>query len=254
MSIYLSINIQTSPNNHLLLAICGHFTDSQEKLINALLGLYTVASYSKDKQQNTLLPVLEDYGITQKLGAVISDNYTTNNKLCRIISDQLFQKEGIKQNPVYQRIRYQGHILNLTVQAFLFKNLISLNNIKSYEEDKVKGKELDPKEEKEKSNTFRKLGALRKLYNITIHTRSLASRIREFKSLIGRRIPLNNCTRQNSQYFMLSVAIKKKSTLNTYTKRNLNTLKKDYLSPKDWEALRIIKSFLQIFYQATLKC
>jgi len=32
---------------------------------------------------------------------------------------------------------------------------------------------------------------------------------------------------------MLSVAIKKESALNTYTKRNLNTLKKDYLSPKD---------------------
>jgi len=69
------------------------------------------------------------------------------------------------------------------------------------------GKELDPKEEKEKSNLFWKLGALRKLYNITIYTRSLASRIREFKSLIGRRIPLNNCIRWNSWYFMLSVAI-----------------------------------------------
>ncbi|OCK90772.1 uncharacterized protein K441DRAFT_530084, partial [Cenococcum geophilum 1.58] len=76
--------------------------------------------------------------------------------------------------------------------AFLFKNLISLNNIKLYKEDKVKGKELDLKEEKEKSNIFRKLGALKKLYNITIHTYSSAGYIREFKSLIGRRIPLNN--------------------------------------------------------------
>ncbi len=57
------------------------------------------------------------------------------------------------------------------------------------------GKELDLKEEKEKSNIFRKLGALRKLYNITVYTYSLASRIREFKGLIGRRIPLNNRTR-----------------------------------------------------------
>ncbi|OCK89525.1 uncharacterized protein K441DRAFT_583793, partial [Cenococcum geophilum 1.58] len=75
--------------------------------------------------------------------------------------------------------------------AFLFKNLISLNNIKLYKE----GKELDLKEEKEKSNSFRKLSALRKLYNITVYTCSLASRIREFKSLIERRIPLNNHTK-----------------------------------------------------------
>jgi len=29
-----------------------------------------------------------------------------------------------------------------------------------------------------------------------------------------------------------------------YTKLNLDTLKKDYLSLKDWEALRMIKKFL----------
>ncbi|OCK96220.1 uncharacterized protein K441DRAFT_553340, partial [Cenococcum geophilum 1.58] len=52
-----------------------------------------------------------------------------------------------------------------------------------------------------------KLSVLRKLYNITIYTYSLASRIREFKGLIGRRIPLNNYIRWNSWYFMLSVAI-----------------------------------------------
>ena len=64
-----------------------------------------------------------------------------------------------------------------------------------YKDNKVKGKELDPKEEKEKSNIFSRRGALRKLYNITIYTCSLAGYIREFKSLIGRRILLNNRTR-----------------------------------------------------------
>jgi len=64
-----------------------------------------------------------------------------------------------------------------------------------YKEDKIKGKELNPKEEKEKSDTFQKLSALGKLYNITIHTCSSAGCIREFESLAGRRIPLNNCTR-----------------------------------------------------------
>ena len=53
---------------------------------------------------------------------------------------------------------------------------------------------------------------------------------------------------------MLSIAIQKEPALNTYTKHNLDTLEKDYLSPKDWEALCTMKSFLQIFHQATLKC
>ena len=49
--------------------------------------------------------------------------------------------------------------------------------------------------------------------------------------------------RWNSWYFILSVAIQKESALDMYTKRNLNMLKKDYLSLKDWEVLCIIKSF-----------
>jgi len=72
---------------------------------------------------------------------------------------------------------------------------------------KEKGKDLDLKEEKEKDNIFWNLSALRKLYNITIYTHSLASYIREFKSLTGRRIPLNNYIRWNSWYFILSIVI-----------------------------------------------
>ena len=67
-----------------------------------------------------------------------------------------------------------------------------------YKKDKVKRKEVNPKEEKEKSDIFQKLSVLGKLYNITVYTRSSASCIREFKSLTGRRIPLNNCIKWNS--------------------------------------------------------
>jgi len=42
---------------------------------------------------------------------------------------------------------------------------------------------------------FRAIGPLRKLYNIIIYIRNSASRIREFKDLVGRIIPLNNRTR-----------------------------------------------------------
>ena len=45
---------------------------------------------------------------------------------------------------------------------------------------------------------------------------------------------------------MLNVVIQKKSALNIYTKCNLDILKKDYFSLKDWEALYTIKFFLDI--------
>ena len=44
--------------------------------------------------------------------------------------------------------------LTLLYKLFFFENLISLDDIKSYKEDKVKGKKVDPKEEKEKNDIF----------------------------------------------------------------------------------------------------
>ena len=64
--------------------------------------------------------------------------------------------------------------------------------IKLYKKNKVKEKELNPDREKKKSNIFWKLSILKKLYNITIYTYSSVSYIREFKSLIRKRIPFNN--------------------------------------------------------------
>jgi len=63
-SIYLSLDIWTSPNWLLFLRICTYFVEqSQEKLSKALLALYIVVNYSRDKQFTTLLLVLKDYSI-----------------------------------------------------------------------------------------------------------------------------------------------------------------------------------------------
>src|SRR6266516_4667072 len=68
-SIHLSLDIWTSPNRLLLLGICAHFVDcTEEKHTKALLALRPVANHSGDEQFNTLLAVLQDYGIVRKLG------------------------------------------------------------------------------------------------------------------------------------------------------------------------------------------
>ena len=43
------------------------------------------------------------------------DNVTLNDKMLRYIANEI---EGF--NPVLQRIRYFGHMINLVIQAFLF--------------------------------------------------------------------------------------------------------------------------------------
>jgi hypothetical protein len=248
-NIHLSVDIWTSPNNHLLLAICAHFVNSNEQRVKALLALRTVASHSGEEQWNTLLPVLQDYGILRKLGALIADNSTTNDVLSRTISQYLLREENIKWDPQYQRIRCQGHVINLIVQAFLF-NSTQLDQIESNDNDTER--ELNEKEKRENKEVFRAMGALGKLHNIIVHSRSSAGRTKEFTSLAQRMIPLDNSTRWNSWFHMLSTSLMHEGSIDKYVKSNFKTLEKDYLSPQDWRTLRTINAFLQPFHRATL--
>ena len=81
--IHLLVDIWTLPNRHLLLGVTGDFIDCiEEKHLKTLLGLRPVAGYSGDDQFDVLLPLLQDYDIVRKLGAVVGDNSSTNDTLC----------------------------------------------------------------------------------------------------------------------------------------------------------------------------
>lgn len=103
--IHLSVDVWTSPNNYLFLATCAHFVNAQDQRIKALLALRTIANHSGEEQWNTLLPVLQDYGIVRKLGTIVADNSTTNDTLCRTISQYLSENQNITWSPLHQRIR-----------------------------------------------------------------------------------------------------------------------------------------------------
>jgi hypothetical protein len=250
-SIHLSIDIWTSPNRHLLLAVTADFVDyNEERLVKALLGLRAVKGHSGEDQFITLLPILQDYDIVRKLGAVVGDNSGTNDTLCREIEKYLLTEENIIWNASQWRLRCLGHIINLEVQAFLFHNVIEVEELKSYDESE---ESTDIGDEAKKK--FHLLGPLGKLHNIIINIRGSPSRTAEFLQLAGRMIPLDNRTRWNSWYLSLIVAEEHASSIDTYTKSDTHwdELSDDYLTPEDWNRLRKIKSFLKPFHRATLE-
>ena len=55
-----------------------------------------MADYSSKEQFFSLLLVLKDYGIIQKLRSIIGDNHSANDKLCYIIAKYLKEEEEIK--------------------------------------------------------------------------------------------------------------------------------------------------------------
>ncbi|EED11633.1 hypothetical protein TSTA_108210 [Talaromyces stipitatus ATCC 10500] len=236
-SIHLSLDIWTSPNRILFLGICAHFVEqSQERLCKGLLALRTVGNHSGDEQFATLLPVLKDYGIQQKL--------------CRVLGKYL-QEEGIKWDPTYRRIFCIGHVINLAVQAFLFQNILEIEQLSSWDEIEVT--EATEDEELQRQVTIYKIGPLGKLHNIVTHIRCSAGRTKEFKDLAGRLIPLDNRTRWNSWYHILYVVLQFDGAIDTYTKRHFAILEIEYLSPLDWERLHRTSKFLSLFNHATLK-
>ena len=249
-SIHLSLDIWTSPNRYSFLGVCAHFVDYSEKRYKALLALRPVANHSGNEQFDCLLQVLKDYGVVRKLGVVIGDNSSTNDVLCRTIEDYLKEYEDIEWNSMFQRIRCTGHIINLAVQAFLFKSLIETDQLEAYDQEEENG---DKGDEEKRRLVFRLLGPLGKLHNLVKDIRGSASRTKEFKDMAKRIVPLDNRTRWNSWYELLCVADQLAGSIDIYSKNHFARLKDDYLNPTDWEQLRTIKTFLQPFYRATLE-
>jgi hAT family C-terminal dimerisation region len=267
--VHISLDIWTSPNRYLFIGICAHYVNrTKETSQRALLGLRQIGGHTAQEQFDVLKPVLEEYGILESLGSIIGDNASSNDKLCRTISTYLSKSCHIQWDHQHQRIRCIGHILNLIVQAFLFHDCLSVEALESYDTDDLVQAEgldqlsseatsTDKEEEKAQANkakqaSFRTIGPLGKLHNIVVHIRSSGSRTQQFKGLAGRTIPLDNRTRWNSWSTMLSVALEKESSLDTYVKAWATDLQDDALSLQDWQDLRTMEKNLRIFHEATL--
>jgi hypothetical protein len=88
-----------------------------------------------------------------------------------------------------------SYIINLVVQAFLFTDLVDIDELESYDKAEADGELID---EEAKKARFRLLGPLSKAHNIVVYIRSLGGRADHFRKLAGRMILMDNRTRWNS--------------------------------------------------------
>ena len=91
--------------------------------------------YTGENLAPIVLDILQDYSITYKLGYIQMDNATNNDTLMVALSSGIYISYSIKilyyytnlliglpynYDAIEHRIRCLGHILNLTVQDFLY--------------------------------------------------------------------------------------------------------------------------------------
>ncbi len=124
----------------------------------------------------------------------MADNASTNDTLCREIEEYLEEEERIKWDAFARRLRCSGHIINLSVQAFLFQAVFTEDDLQSYDRNEAAGREINIEAQRVR---FRLLGPLGKLHNIVVHIRGSALRTKEWIDLAKRMLPLDNRIRWN---------------------------------------------------------
>jgi hypothetical protein len=118
--IHISSDLWTSPHRHSLLAVCAQWVDAEGQLQKALLGLPECRySHSGEKQASLILRVIEEFDIQSNLGWHTSDNATSNNTCLEVMQSRLLTEHQIQFNARQRRIRCIGHIIHLSLQAFL---------------------------------------------------------------------------------------------------------------------------------------
>jgi len=85
--------------------------------------------------------------------------------LYRILSQHFKRKEKIIWNNRKRRLRYIGYIINLTVQTFLFQDVINIEKLILYN-DKEKQRDIYNQNQQQQ---FRFLRLFGKLYNIVVY-------------------------------------------------------------------------------------
>jgi len=156
-------------------------------------------------------------------------------------------------DPVFRRLRCNGHVINLSAQSFLFPNLSDKDNVIVLDAQ-IKG-QLPKEFNNAQMKLWRKKGPLGKLHNVSVYIAMSTQRLDAFRLISGNlSLPRDNSTRWNSWYRMLVRALLLREAINTYTLMNRVDLQDDVLDDKDWAQLESLIEYLEAYEHGTLAC
>lgn len=67
-----------------------------------------------------LMDIIRKYDLARRIGYFTGDNDVKNDTCIRQLAEDLSREYGVIFDPVFYRTRCGGHIINLSLQAFLF--------------------------------------------------------------------------------------------------------------------------------------
>jgi hypothetical protein len=184
-----------------------------------------------------------------------------------------------------RRIRCIGHIINLSLQAFLLatskealiaalaaasavpgaqmvENFSATLNAQAEAsilpgQPARKGGKARAKKQQESSNDeeysgWQGIPSLRKLHNIAVWLRNSDIHSNLWDDAVGIRLGIDNVTRWSSWYKVIDNALKRKARVTQFVTDHDTALGENILTGLDWELLTKTHAFLQPFASATL--
>ena len=214
------------------------------------------------------METIQSFDFRHRIGYFICDNGSSNTTCLRALAEALSTEFGVNFNPTHRRIRCSGHIINLSLEAFLFvssqealKAAITAIDTAVNEgsditvvealQQQLKSRGKGKGKAQDDYSGWRSIGPMGKLHNITVYIRSSTLHSDAWLELAGKALGIDNTTRWNSWFKLLKVAIKKQSELMMFMQQHHKALGDDILTHADWEVLKMTAEFLEPFWQAT---
>ncbi|KJZ68331.1 hypothetical protein HIM_12278 [Hirsutella minnesotensis 3608] len=270
--VHIAMDVWSSPQRKAYIAVHAQWVDEAYKPRKALLGLPNLRrSHAGAAMTPHLMKIIRRYGITQKLGYFTGDNDAKNDTCLRQLSADLSQEHGLAFDPISSRTRCAGHIINLSLQAFLFATSESALRAAIEQADDELNQttvadalhdqlhsESTPRthaKRRKRNDTagWRSIGPMGKLHNIAVFIRNSTIHNDAWDDIAGKALGIDNITRWNSWFKLLDAAISQEGPLSVFVNQYHRELEDDILTHDDWQVLKMTHEFLQPFHQATME-
>ena len=174
--IHVSFDLWTAPNTIAILGVVVHYLASDLKARSLLIGLKEVeGSHSGENIAATVLPVLQDFELTDRIGYFISDNAAPNDLAVEALCRELKLADATAL-----RLRCLGHIINLSAKAFLYGND---EESFDFEVDEMSAMKFEMRQALELLVFWRKKGPIGKLHNLVLWIRATPQRRQAFRKI-----------------------------------------------------------------------
>lgn len=116
----IALDCWTSPFRQAFMAITGYFLDQDWNYCEVLLGFEPLhGSHTGENLSKTVLQLLQDHGISDRVLSVTTDNATSNNSMMESIQE-VIQSQTLTDTSIF-RIPCISHVIQLSLNDLLGK-------------------------------------------------------------------------------------------------------------------------------------